>query len=186
MRTLTWLPAVETPALLVREIEPRDWRPFAGFMLAPSYQRHIAMRLKDEHEVKAFVTRTVARQGDERRNVFHLAAEDKASGEAIGDGFIILQRKGLAEIGWGVSPRHWNKGLGTEIGRVLLGLAFERIAAKRTWCKVMASNVASSRLARRIGLKHLRSHADYPAGGGRIEAVEIFALTASEYFESSY
>jgi RimJ/RimL family protein N-acetyltransferase len=186
MKTLTWLPAVETPSLLVREIEPRDWRPFTRFMLVPAYQRHIAMRLKDEDEVKAFVTRTVARQGDERRNVFHLAAEDKSSQEAIGDGFIILQRKGLAEIGWGVSPRFWNKGFGSEIGRVLLGFAFERLAAKRAWCKVMTSNVASARLARRIGLQHLRSHANYPAGGGRIEAVEIFVLTASEYFEASY
>ena len=186
MRTLTWLPGVETPHLIVREIELRDWRSFSRFMLAPNYQRHIAMRLKDEHEVRAFVTRTVARQGDERRNVFHLAAEDKRSGEAIGDGFIIVQRRRLAEIGWGVHPRHWNRGLGTEIGRALVGLAFERLAANRVWCKVMAPNMASSRLALRIGLKHLRSHANYSAGGGRLETVEVFALTAAEYFESSY
>ena len=63
MRTLTWLPAVETKNLIVREIEPRDWRAFVSFMLVPSYQRHIAMRFKDEDEVKAFVTRTVARAG---------------------------------------------------------------------------------------------------------------------------
>ena len=186
MRTLTWLPAVETKNLIVREIEPRDWRPFVSFMLAPTYQRHIAMRFKDEDEIKAFVTRTVARQGDERRNVFHLAAENKSSGEAVGDGFIILQRKGLAEIGWGVSPRHWNQGMGSEIGRALLGLVFERLAANRAWCKVMAPNFASSKLARRIGMKHLRSHANYPAAGGRIEAVEIFALAAREYFEAPY
>ena len=186
MRTLTWLPGVETPSLIVREIEPRDWQPFSRFMLAPNYQRHIAMRLKDEDEIKAFVTRTVARQGDERRNVFHLAAEEKTSGQAIGDGFIILQRKGLAEIGWGVSPSHWNKGVGSEIGRVLLGLAFERLGGARAWCKVMSSNDASARLARRIGLKHLRSHANFPAGGGRVESVEIFALTAAEYFDQPY
>src|SRR5690349_20285243 len=164
MRTLTWLPAVETKALIVREIEPRDWRAFVGFMLMANYQRHITMRFKDEDEVKAFVTRTVARQGDERRNVFHLAAENKSLREAVGDGFIILQRKGLAEIGWGVDPRHWNQGVGSDIGRALLGLAFERLGANRLWCKVMAPNLASSRLARRIGMKHLRSHANYPAG----------------------
>ena len=186
MRTLTWLPGVETPALIVREIEPHDWRAFSRFMLSPTYQRHIAIRFKDEDEVKAFVTRTVARQGDERRNVFHLAAEAKSTGATIGDGFIILQRKGLAELGWGVDPRHWHQGFGTQIGRALLGLLFERLAVNRGWCKVMASNVASSRLARRIGLKHLRSHANYPAGGGRIETVEIFALTAKEYFELPY
>jgi len=130
MRTLTWLPGVETPALIVREIEPHDWRAFSRFMLSPTYQRHIAMRFKDEDEVKAFVTRTVARQGDERRNVFHLAAEAKSTGETIGDGFIILQRKGLAELGWGVDPRHWHQGLGTQIGRALLGLSQAELGQK--------------------------------------------------------
>ena len=79
MTTLTMLPAVETPSLVIREIEMRDVEPFTGFMTQEAYQRHIAMRLASEAEVKAFVTRSVARQGDERRNVFHLAAEEKLS-----------------------------------------------------------------------------------------------------------
>ena len=41
--------------------------------------------------------------------------------------------------------------MGSEIGRALLGLVFERLAANRAWCKVMAPNFASSKLARRIG-----------------------------------
>jgi SpoVK/Ycf46/Vps4 family AAA+-type ATPase len=40
----------------------------------------------------------VARQGDDRRNCFHLAAEEKLSGEAIGDGFLILQHPKTVEI----------------------------------------------------------------------------------------
>ena len=186
MTTLTSLPAVETQQLVVREIELRDAQAFAGFMTQESYQRHIAMRLKDNTEVKAFVTRTVARQGDDRRNVFHLAAEEKLSGEAVGDGFIIVQHKRVVEIGWGVHPAMWGLRIGTEIGRALLGLAFERIKAERVWCKTMQANIASERLARRIGLRHVQSHAGYPAGGGRVEPVHIFALTAPEYFELAY
>ena len=45
---------------------------------------------------------------------------EKSSGEAVGDGFIIVQRKGLAEVGWGVHPAMWSMGLGSEIGRALL------------------------------------------------------------------
>lgn len=186
MTTLATLPAVETRQLILREIEPRDAAAFAGFMTQDAYQRHIAMRLKDEAEVKAFVTRSVARRGDERRNVFHLAAEEKSSGEAVGDGFIIVQRKGLLEVGWGVHPAMWAMGLGGEIGGALLGLGFERLKAERIWCKTMAQNRASGKLARRIGMRHVQSHADYPAGGGRFEPVEIFALTAAEYFELGY
>src|SRR5215210_6521678 len=104
MTTLTSVPAVETQSLIIREIAVRDWRAFAGFMTMPTYQRHMSLRLKTEAEVKAFVTRAVARQGDARRNVFHLAAHGKAAGQAVGDGFIVLTRPGVAEIGWGVSP----------------------------------------------------------------------------------
>lgn len=186
MPTLTSLPAVETAQLVVREIELRDAAAFSGFMTQEAYQRHIAMRLRDEAEVKAFVTRTVARQGDERRNVFHLAAEEKLSGEAVGDGFIIMQHKRVVEIGWGVHPAMWGLGIGTEIGRALMGLAFERLKAERVWCKTMQANVPSGRLARRIGLRHVQSHAGYPAGAGRFEPVHIFALTAPEYFDLPY
>ena len=186
MKTLTILPAVETPQLVVREIELRDAAAFSGFMTQASYQRYISMKLADDAEVKAFVTRSVARQGDERRNVFHLAAEEKLSGEAVGDGFIIAQKRDVLEIGWGVHPAMWATAIGTEIGRALLGLCFERLKAERAWCKVMAANQASAKLARRIGMAHVRAHADYPAGNGRFAPVDIFTLTASEYFDLSY
>lgn len=186
MTIVTIVPAVETPSLILREIEARDWKAFGNFMTQSSYQRHITMRLRNESDVKNFVTRQVARQGDERRHIFHLAAEEKQRGFAIGDGFIILGRGGIAEIGWGVAPALWGKGLGSEIGRALVGLAFERVGAARVWAKVMASNAASLKLARRIGLKHERSHADYPAGHGRFEAVEFFSMTLDDYFEASY
>lgn len=184
--TLTRLPAVETPQLVLREIQPRDWRPFSGFMTQESYQRHITLKLKDEAEVKAFVTRSVARQGDERRNVFHLAAEEKLSGEAIGDGFIIVQRNRIVEIGWGVHPAMWGMSFGTEIGRALLGLAFEKMNAERTWCKIMTANAASRRLAAKIGMRHMQSHPDFPSGGGRFDPVDIFVMSASEYFDHAY
>lgn len=186
MATLTMLPSVETAQLILREIELRDAAAFAGFMTQEAYQRHIAMRLSDEAEVKAFVTRSVARQGDERRNVFHLAAEEKLSGEAVGDGFIILQRPGIVEIGWGVHPAMWGMGLGSEIGRALLGLGFERLKAERAWCKVMAANKSSVKLARNIGLRLAKSHPDYPAGQGRFTAVQIFTLKAEDYFDLPY
>ncbi len=186
MATLTSLPAVETTHLILREIEGRDAGPFAGFMTQAAYQRHIAVRLVDAREVKAFVRRSVARQGDGTRNVFHLAAEEKQSGEAVGDGFIIVQTPGVLEIGWGVHPAMWRVGLGTEIGSALLGLGFERLKAERVWCKVMAENSGSMRLARRIGLRHVKSQVDYPAAPGSTAAVEFFALTAAEYFDLAY
>ena len=186
MTTLTSLPAVETPQLVVREMELRDGKAFAAYMTQEAYQRHITVRFADENEVRAFVTRTAARQGDERRHIFHLAAEEKLSGEAVGDGFIIMQRPGIAEIGWGVHPAMWAIGLGSEIGRALAGLAFERLKAERAWCKVMKDNPASARIARRIGMRHIQSEDSYNAGGGRVASVDVFSLTAAQYFDLAY
>jgi RimJ/RimL family protein N-acetyltransferase len=186
MKTLTRLPAVETPSLLLREIEPRDAAPFCNFMMQEDYQRHIAMRLASAAEVTSFVKRAVARQGEERRTVFHLAAEEKLSGEAIGDGFLILQRPKAVEIGWGLHPAMWRMGLGTEIGAALLALAIERLNAANVWCKVMSGNEASAKLARRIGFRRLKSRADYPTRPGQIGPVAFYAMSARDYFERAY
>jgi hypothetical protein len=103
MKSLTILPFADTPNLIVREIESYDVKAFSAFMMQPRYQRYTAMRLRSDAEVAAFVLRSVARQGDDRRNVFHLAAEERSSGEAIGDGFLIMQRDRTIELGWNVS-----------------------------------------------------------------------------------
>ena len=186
MNTITRLPAVETPSLVLREIELRDTPSFCNFMTQESYQRHIAVRLASDNEVRSFVTRSVARQGDERRNVFHLAAEENLSGEAIGDGFLILQRPKTVEIGWGLHPAMWRMGLGTEIGQALVAIAFERLKAENVWCKVMGGNEASARLARRIGMRHLKSHPDYPTAPGHSGLVEFYAMSEGDYFDLSY
>lgn len=186
MNTITRLPAVETASLLLREIEPQDADAFCNYMLQDGYQRHIAMRFRNDAEVRSFVTRAVARQGDDRRNIFHLAAEEKASGEVIGDGFLIMQHPNTVEIGWGLHPAMWRMGLGTEIGRALLGLAFERLKADNVWCKVMGGNAASAKLARRIGLRHLKSHANDQSAQGRSGFVDFFSMSDSDYFDQAY
>ena len=186
MTILTRLPALETPSLLLREIEARDAGPFCNFMMQEAYQRHIAIRLASPAEVKTFVKRAVARQGDERRSVYHLAAEEKLSGEAIGDGFLIRQRPKAVEIGWGLHPAMWRMGLGSEIGQALLSLAFERLKADNVWCKVMAGNAGSARLAQRIGMRHLKSHSDFPASSGQTGEVAFYAMSAADYFERGY
>ncbi|MFM8745762.1 MAG: GNAT family N-acetyltransferase [Aestuariivirga sp.] len=186
MRTIISLPAVETPSLMLREIEARDAAAFCNFMMQEDYQRFIAIRFNRPGDIAAFVGRAVSRQTDERRGVFHLAAEEKPTGEAIGDGFLIIGRPGSVEVGWGLHPAMWQMGLGTEIGRALLGLAFERLGARQAWCKVMSGNTASARLAQRIGMMHAATHPEYPVAAGQHGKVDVFVITAEAYFESGY
>jgi [ribosomal protein S5]-alanine N-acetyltransferase len=186
MTTVKTMSSLETPHLIVREIAGRDANELAAFMTQPRYQKHITHRMRDGAMVKEFVRRQIAAQADSRRHVYHLAAEEKFSTDVVGDGFLIAHSDGSHEIGWGVHPAMWSMGLGTEIGQALIAIAFEQLNARRVWSKVMVENVASARLARRIGMALVTAHENYPLGNGRMGAVDIYALTASDYFDLPY
>jgi RimJ/RimL family protein N-acetyltransferase len=186
MGTVLAIRPVETPTLVLREITGKDAGEFAGFMTQQRYQRHITHRLKTEDMVKDFVARQIAAQHDQRRQVYHLAAEEKMSGEVVGDGFLITHGNGSHEIGWGVHPAMWSMGLGTEIGRALLAIGFERLRARTLWCKVMTENAASARLAQRIGMESQDVRRDFPVGQGRTTPVDIFTISSGRYFDLPY
>ena len=90
MISLAILDIVETSNLILREIRASDASDLSCFMTQARYQKHIVHRLKDEDAVHDFVRRQMAHQGDNRRRVFHLSAEERMSAEVIGDGFLII------------------------------------------------------------------------------------------------
>jgi [ribosomal protein S5]-alanine N-acetyltransferase len=186
MLTHSILKSVETPNLILREINAEDRFDLAGFMTQTRYQKYISHKLKDLDEVTEFVRRQVGVQGDGRRRVFHLAAEERMSCEVVGDGFLINHQDHALELGWGMHPALWSMGFGSEIGRALLGVGFERLMAKTMWCKIMSSNKRSVRLAQRIGLRHTKTDPAFPVGQGRMEPIDIYSLTAEQYFDLPY
>jgi [ribosomal protein S5]-alanine N-acetyltransferase len=186
MPTLIRLPAVDTRALILREVEHRDVRGFARYMIRPDYQLFIASRQRSEAEVRAFVSRCLIEQRSLSRKVFHVAAESKRSGATIGDGFLIMRAGQQAEIGWGVAPQYWRQGLGTEIARALAALAVERLGAEQVWCKVMTPNRASLRVAEKSGFTYSRTVAAYETGRGQHTDVKVFEMTRPAYFEAPY
>jgi [ribosomal protein S5]-alanine N-acetyltransferase len=186
MSAIVAVPVIETPSLLMREMRSRDAAQLAAFLTQPRYQRHIAHRLRDDTAVTEFVRRQVAAQGDRHRQIFHLAAEEKLSGDVVGEGFIISHGAGEYEVGWGVHPAMWSMGLGTEIGRALLAISFEHLKGSCAWCKIMAPNGASLTVARRIGMSEQGTQADYPVGQGRFERVSVYRIIAANYFDLPY
>jgi ribosomal-protein-alanine N-acetyltransferase len=186
MTIVRYLPSLDTPRLTLREMQPGDAPNLAAYLIQPKYQKYVAHRLKDDHEVVAFVRRTIGSQGDFRRRIFHIVAEQRSSSEVTGDAFVIIHQDTTLEIGWGVDPDFWRQGFGTEIGRAVLALCFEHFRAEQVWCKVMAENAPSLKLARRIGMQLDRTMPGFVVGGGRTETVQIFRMPAEGYFDQPY
>ncbi len=186
MGALTIVQPLEARSVWVRELVRDDARGFARYMTRPEYQEHLAVRYPNPYAIRQFVSRAVARQDRDGRNLFHLAAQDKHSGKVVGDGFIQFHEHGVAELGWGVDPAKWGKGTGTDIARALVAIAIEHLSAHDVWCKVMIGNDASMTVATRAGLGKDRVISATARPAGRHRDIVIYRLKSNDYFELSY
>ncbi|WP_028558941.1 GNAT family N-acetyltransferase [Paenibacillus pinihumi] len=57
------------------------------------------------------------------------------------------------EIGYGILPEHAGQGYGSEAGRMLLRLAFDKLEAHKVVAMCNCNNLASTRLMERIGMR---------------------------------
>lgn len=144
------------------------------------------MRYANASDVQGFVARTLRRQMSPNRSLYHLAAELKATGTVVGDGFVQLNRPQAAEIGWGVHPDLWSRGFATEIGRALMAIGFERLNCVRLWSKAFAENAASMRVMDKLGMHQERFAQDQYVGNGIRTDIYVYAITADEYFDTPY
>ena len=174
------------PGLGFREWQAGDADALARFMTRPEYNRWLAIKVQSVAEVRALLKRHLARQKSGGRRHFRLCAVDSGNGELIAEGFIWLLGGRAAEIGWGVDPRVWNTGCGTMMGEVLCAMAVERLDAAEVWCKVMSPNLASARIARKIGFSLQRTVASGASGLNRSHDVDLYRLREAEYFERGY
>ena len=186
MSTELLLPQVTMPGLSFREWQAGDAAALARYMTRPEYNRWLAIKLQSMAEIEVLLKRHLARQKSESRRHFRLCAVDAGTSELIADGFIMLLGGGAAEIGWGVDPAVWNTGCGTMMGEVLCAMAIERLDATEIWCKVMSPNLASAKIAKKLGFSMQRTVMPGSTGLNRCHDVEIFQLLSEEYFERGY
>lgn len=60
-------------------------------------------------------------------------------------------KDGCVEIGYGVSPAHWGKGIGTHAALFLVGLAKKSLLVEVVVAYISPDNHASQRIASRLG-----------------------------------
>jgi RimJ/RimL family protein N-acetyltransferase len=186
MSTAVQIGALESPALIVREVHKDDMRDFAGYMLRHDYHQHLASRYTSIAEVQAFVARCLRRQSLPNRRGYYLAAELKATGHVVGDGFVVVHGGKTAEVGWGVHPDLWGRGFATELAKALLCVGFEKLKCQKMWAKSFSENRASMRVMEKIGMKHDQLVRDQRVAPGLSVDVSYWVLAAEQYFEAAY
>lgn len=154
------IPVIDTPRLRLRGHYPSDLGPSVAMWQQPAFYQHLAGKPLPEEEVWTKMLRHLG--------VWYLygygfwAIEEKATGHFIGAvGFGEWQRditpslKGFPEVGWVLAPHTHGQGYALEAAQAALTWGDAHLPVARTVCLVDVGNLASLRLAAKVGYQEI-------------------------------
>ena len=143
---------LQTPRLILREFTPGDIDPLAKVLGDPDAMLYYPEPY-DRAGVEQWITRNILRYRNDGVGLW--AMELIATRELIGDCGIVRQQVDgdeLYEIGYHVRRDHWRHGYATEAARACRDWAFAHLQTDRLISLIRPENIASRRVAERIGM----------------------------------
>ncbi len=137
-------------ALHVRPLQREDADILAGWGEDDLFCHHAGWTVSSQAALHDFWVRQVE---DPPAELVRLAAED-ADRELVG--YVDLQglEPGEKELGFVIGPScRWGQGLGRRAGEAGLVYGFEELSLDRIWAEAVATNTASVRILRSLGMQ---------------------------------
>ena len=141
---------LETPRLRLRQFCEGDLDAYARITADPEVMRHVGGSALTRDEAWRSLGYLLGHW--QIRGFGLYAAEEKASGALVGR-IGLYQPEGWPglEVGWLVDRPRWGEGFASEGGAACLAHAFERLGARRVISVIEPPNVASIRVAEKLG-----------------------------------
>lgn len=155
---------IETPRLYLRDHVPDDADGVFVWRSDPEVMRFLGgVRDENASSVREFlesIAPKYARWHEQGLSYCAMGAVEKSSGELVGTALFkpLPSSNGGGdtndlEIGWHLRRAEWGRGYATEMGVAMRDLAFETTAIDVVHAVVHEDNVASQRVAERVGLR---------------------------------
>jgi RimJ/RimL family protein N-acetyltransferase len=125
----------------------------------PEVMRHVG---HGAHRTMAETTAALRVYGDvlERRGFSFLAVTEREGGALVGDGGL-HPLGGDVELGYTLARSAWGRGYATELGRALIGHAFDVLGVPRVVAQVEPANTASRRVLEKLGMREVETRTAY-------------------------
>lgn len=145
---MTLIPVLETERLIMRAHQESDFESFASF-----FSCELSDHYGGQCDRNTAWRRLAAYAGHWNLRGFGIwALEDKASREFVGQcGLWFPEGWPEHEISWALMPGHTGKGYATEAANRALQFAYENLHWQTAISLIIKGNVASIRLAERLG-----------------------------------
>lgn len=141
-----------TDSIRLRPLTVDDWPAVHEWAVLPEVFRFQGWGPNTAEQTQAYV-RLVADAWQERPQQRFGHAVLLAD-RVIGTADLYLRGEGAGEIGYGLHPAFWGRGLGTETARQLLDLGFGKHRLHRIYGTCDPRNVASGRILATIGMTY--------------------------------
>ena len=148
---------LETERLRIRDHRKGDFDRYYALFADPEVTAFISYGLRaDRKAQKAAFSEITAQPAMADRGKYYLLAEDRASGDYIGEcGFDIIRREaggGLAEAGYYIARAKWGRGYATEILAALIDYCFLGLGLHKVMATCDCRNLGSARVMEKSGM----------------------------------
>lgn len=148
----------ETPRLIIRHLAPSDADALAAIISDPEVMRYSGSGARTYADAVKFIERAVTSYAtDDGRGTWAMVRKD--DGAMIGYcGYFTRENDGVTEheIGYRLIHSCWGKGFATEAVAAVRDVALDRYGVTRLIALIDPPNLASIRVAEKIGMRHER------------------------------
>ena len=157
MLNLNQIPVLETARLRLRRVAERDVDVLTAMFGDPCYMRFMGdSKLADRAAAWRAIAGALGHWAIRGYGFF--AVEEKATGRFIGwSGLLNPEGWPGIEIAWGIAPDRWGQGFATEAATAVRHYAADTLHLTRLISLIHPENVASIRVAKKIGERFLRT-----------------------------
>ena len=155
---------LQTPRLLLRRLEPDDLDALYALYRDPEIRRYFPDGTRTLDETRDELMWHAQGQGDPEHPQLGLwATVERSSGKFLGrSGLLSWQIDGRLEIelAFLIDKSRWGEGLATEAAQGIAQHARDVLGLKRLICLITHGNIASMKVAEKIGMTFEREHED--------------------------
>lgn len=174
---------ITTRRLLIREYKIEDFVAVFDYVKNPSYWQYQRSDIPTEEQIKTLIEWVVREQGTSPRLSYFLAATRRDTGEVVGEAVLKIlspaDRQG--EMGFGIVPKFWKQGYGTEIGHAIIDMAFGHFKLHRVSGQCSPDNKGSIRVMQKLGMGREGLLRDIYFGRGKWWSSLVYSLLEAEH-----
>jgi RimJ/RimL family protein N-acetyltransferase len=149
---------IVTARLRLRRSRPEDAEAISRYRSDPEVQRFQGWDRTDVEGVREEILEMASRAPGDPGGWVQLTVEERGSGELVGDVGLspVEGEPGTIKIGYTIAPERQGRGYGTEAVGALVDLVLRDLGADVVRIHASADNVASIRLAEKLGFRFVR------------------------------